>query len=127
MSSTDPSVIAIVIKLICVAASIVIGSIMAVESQRNAVQRRHLLLVAVKGGLPRPFLKHICAYTLNLIFLWLLQFAVFTLTAMLVGFKLEHLLQSQLYILAVTIVSLPLLLFAIAGRPLCIWHHTSHS
>ena len=127
MSSSDPSVIAIVIKLICVAASIVIGSIMALESQRNAVQRRDLLLVAAKDGRPRSFLKHTCAYTLNLIFLWLLQFAVFTLATMLAGFELEHLLQSQLYILAVTIVSLPLLVFAIAGRPLHIRRPASHS
>lgn len=118
MSSSDPSVIAIVIKLICVAASIVIGAIMAVESQRNAVQRRDVLLVAVREGLPRSFLKHLGAFSLNLIFLWMLQFAVFALIFTLLGLQLDKLLHSLEYILLLSLLSLPLVIMAITGKPI---------
>lgn len=120
MSSSDPSVFAILIKLICVAASIIIGTIMAVESQRNAVQRRDLLLGAVREGFPRSALKHIGAFLLNLIFLWMLQFAIFTLISTLLGLELDQLLNSLRYILFISLLSLPLVFMAIAGKPVAI-------
>lgn len=121
MSSSDPSAIAIAIKLICVVASIVIGAIMAVESQRNAVQRRDLLLVAVREGLPRSFLQHLGAFLLNLIFLWMLQFAVFTLISTLLGLQLDKLLESLEYILLISLLSLPLVVMAITGKTVAAW------
>lgn len=118
MSSSDPSVVAVIIKLICVAASILIGGIMAVESQRNAVQRRNVFLVAVREGLPRSFLKHLGAFSLNLIFLWLLQFAVLTLISTLLGLQLDKLLHSLEYIVLLSLLSLPLVIMAISGKPI---------
>lgn len=117
MPSSDPSLIAIIIKLICVAASVVIGAIMAIESQRNAVQRRDLLLLAVRMGSPKSTIKHISAFLLNVIFLWMLQFAVLTLLAVMVGIELESLLKYTPYILIVSLVSMALPCLAIMGKP----------
>ncbi len=116
MSSSDPSVTAIIIKLICVAASIVIGAIMAVESQRNAVQRRALLLAAVREGSPRSLIKQLGAFLLNLIFLWMLQFAIVTLLAVMVGSELQMLFNSTPYMVVVSILGATLPVFAIAGK-----------
>lgn len=118
MFSSDPSVTAVLIKLICVAASIVIGAIMAVESQRNAVQRRDLLLAALREGVPRSALKHTGAFILNLTFLWMLQFTVVTLLAVMGGVKLEGMLNSTPYILIVSTVGMALPGLAIAGKPI---------
>lgn len=118
MPNSDPSVAAIIIKLICVATSIVIGAIMALESQHNAVQRRGLLLAAVREGYPRKFLKHFGAFLLNLVFLWLLQLAIFTLIMTVVGLELDKLLYSLSYILLASIFSLPLIAFVFAGKPI---------
>lgn len=117
MYSSDPSVIAIVIKLICVVASLTIGAIMAMESQHNAVQRRDLLLVAVSKGSPKSAIKHTAAFFLNLIFLWMLQFAVLTLLAVMVGIELESMLKSTPYILIVSLVAMALPCLAIVGKP----------
>lgn len=117
MSSSDPSLIAILIKLICVAASVVIGAIMAMESQHNGVQRRDLLLLAVRMGSPKSAIKHTSAFLLNMIFLWMLQFAVLTLLAVMVGIELESMLKSTPYILIVSLASMALPSLVIVGKP----------
>lgn len=118
MELGDNSISTIVIKLLCISASIVIGVLMVRQSYINALRRRSALIEAVGKGLPKVGIAHLGALIINMAVIWFLCASVIALLIIVAGQSLANLTDSRWFVVSVAFTFLPIAYLILSGASL---------